>query len=430
MEPSEAERIGAVAVEAAVWALPFVLFARYLGIAEGAGLPRNRFLLDVHLSSPSTICRGANVDTLYGHVWLDLSDGPLLLQLPDAGDRYVSIQVVDAFQATRGYVGNHTSGFDVRACVLAPPGWTGPIPEGAEVMELPTALGLGVVRTRVDGPSDLDAARAVHTAARVGPLGADPVTFEGPVLERDGASRFPYTGFRGAGAGFFDELGELMVRVPPPESDRDRLSRFASIGIGPGLRPSTDESSAPILASALDRAVAEMERFAATSRTVEGEWMWMGLGDREIPEADPLLRAAVNYQGPALHIDQESTSPAAVVAHDGSSLDGSRRYRLHFEPGGLPPVDEFWSMTLYSFPEMQLVDNPIDRYAVGSATDGLVANDDGSLDVVISHDRPGPGDEANWLPSPAGPFMLLVRMYRPRAEVLERRYALPPILPE
>jgi hypothetical protein len=127
------------------------------------------------------------------------------------------------------------------------------------------------------------------------------------------------------------------------------------------------------------------------------------------------------------NVPEEAVYPRSTVDGDGVPYDGARRYRLHFDAGQLPPVDAFWSVTLYG-PDMFFTANPIDRYAIGDRTPGLTRNPDGSLDLIIQHDPPA-GQEGNWLPAPAGPFNLMMRLYLPRPAVLDGSYRIPPVLP-
>jgi hypothetical protein len=125
---------------------------------------------------------------------------------------------------------------------------------------------------------------------------------------------------------------------------------------------------------------------------------------------------------------EEAVYGSQQTDSDGKVLDGNRRWVLRFAPGQLPPVTEFWSITMYNLPQRFLVDNPLNRYSIGDRTAGLVKGADGSLEIYMQAESPGPGKESNWLPAPKGPFFFVGRFYGPKAEALDGRWNLPALI--
>jgi hypothetical protein len=420
MDDNARAELVTIAKDAAIWALPLVLLSRYVEIAEAHDVPTNRFMLDRELSSPKSLAKGPNVDTIYGHAWIDVSEGPVVLHVPDANDRYYSIQIQDAYMTTITYVGRRLTGTAEREFLLVGPNWSGEIPEGMDVIASPTNLMIANTRVHVRNPSDLEAAQRMQDGLLLGALAGYPESLTPPVIEESATDRFPTLDLSTTGARYFDEVGRLLLTQPPPASDDALLERFARVGIGAGLTPSRDPVLAPILAEGLVEGVAEVQR---TSYSSENNGWYGNRITGRTPTIDPLMRAAININGPGWHLVHEALYLSAPMV-DGKRLDGADQFRLRFPPGGTPPVDSFWSMTMYSGSNLALYENAIKRYAIGSATEGLVFDDDGSLEIAIQHDEPT-DTKVNWLPAPEGPFMMIIRLYQPSEDLLEGRYEMP-----
>jgi hypothetical protein len=234
---------------------------------------------------------------------------------------------------------------------------------------------------------------------------------------------FPVLDLTTHGIAFFDELGEALAVDPPPAGDQALLQRFAAIGVGPRLRPSQGKD--PTLLATLNAAVpAANQRIRTADYTTHANGWSVGYGITPFI-GDPLLRACSYQFGPGAHVAAEALYFSALTGPDGKPLSGSNSYVLRFPTGALPPVDAFWSLTLYGL-DFRLIENPIKRYAIGDRTAGLVHNDDGSLDIYIQHETPQQGN-SNWLPAPAGGFKLILRTYQPKKAVLDGSYHLPPL---
>jgi hypothetical protein len=412
--------VRAIAEDAYIWGLPLVLQERYLALARTQGHPINRFTLSTGLSTPDDKVAGPNVDTLYGFAWLDLEREPIVLHVPDTADRYYSIQFMDAWANVFRYVGRRTTGTHAGAHAIVGPHWNGTLPAGVARIDAPTDRVLSLTRTLVRGEDDLAAAQAVQNQYTLTPLSRLSEPRVAPITVPSAIGVFPILNPAAARARYFDELGADLMLDPAPALEAWPLDRFARAGIGPRSRPSLTGDAA-ILEQAV--AAADERIKAANYSTLVNGWR---VSFRIVPFIqDPLERAAANRLGPGGHIADEALYFFTRTDGGGKPLDGSARYRLHYAPGQLPPVDAFWSLILYG-PDFFLTRNAINRYSIGDRTAGVVTNSDGSLDIFVQHDEPAQG-KSNWLPSPAASYQLILRTYQPRPEILSQAWK-PPVL--
>jgi len=377
----------------------------------------------------------ANVDTLMSIAWLDFSNGPLLLNVPAMHGRYWVIQFNDFYTNSFAYVGLRTTGSDEQYYLLAGPDWKDTGEVGMKVIRCPTNVVFLVGRVFVAGERDLAEAQELQhgisltsfgPAASLNPRGADvlPESFHA-----DFAAELtpPEIVAKMDAPTFFAAMTRLMQLYPPPPQDEAAVKEFARIGIdlNPGFDPRRlDAATLRGLTRAVDAAIP----FLATAqsklggRTVNGWWTPPDAGEFG---TNYLLRAymALNFIWP--NVAAEAIYPMASVDGGGRPLDGAHRYVLHFAKGGTPPVEAFWSVTMFN-PKRALVENPIHRYAIGSRTEGLQYNPDGSLDIFIQADPPR-GHESNWLPAPAAGFLLTMRLYIPKPPILNGAYTIPPV---
>ena len=368
-----------------------------------------------------------NNDTLYSNAWLDLGDGPLVIDVPDTAGRYYVLGLLDFYGNPFASLGQRTTGTQARSFLVTGPGWQGPPPAGFEApgaqVAAPTRWVWLIGRILVDGPADLPAVHAVQDGLGLRPLadwqagrpGSRPKRFD-PACD---AQAPPGDADRYAAV-----VGRALADNPPPAGERATLERFRAVGIGPAAAP-PDERQRAVLAQAIE-AVAAQLRAAEIGPEVDG-WQTMPLlGSSFGGDFHRRAVVAMKYIG-ALE-SREAIYPMAWRDARGEPLTGSRAYELRFAPGRLPPVDAFWSLTIYGSHDYLLVANPIDRYAVGDRTPGLRRDADGGLTIHVSHE-PTDTDagRANWLPAPAGGFYLCLRAYLPREEFLDGRYRLPPL---
>jgi acetate---CoA ligase (ADP-forming) len=343
-----------------------------------------------------------NNDTLYTNAWLDLSDGPVVIDVPEIGDRYWTLGFLDAWTNPWAYAGKRTTGGMAQRLFVHGPRWRGDAPPGAHVISAPGDDVWIIGRILVDDDAtDLDAVQRLQGQFAIRRLdGADALSRVDAFL--DGQR----TGVPDV-AEYVRILSTMMKRNPPARRS-------------PHWPPSAD-----VLPEALEQVYTELR--ADTERSSAGGGWHVATRVRTDFGEDYLNRARVarNWIG-TLGIE-EAMYIMAEVDGSGDVLDGSRRYVLRFPPGGEPQVDAFWSITLYRSADRLLVANPIGRYSIGDRTRGIRRDADGGLTLSIQADDPGPG--ANWLPAPRGePFYLALRLYQPRLGHLEETYRYPAVI--
>ncbi|CAM5254062.1 DUF1254 domain-containing protein [Streptomyces narbonensis] len=365
-----------------------------------------------------------NADTLYSSAWLDLSDQPLVLTLPEFDDRFWMVPILDAWSNVCAVVGRRRNGPSAGPFLIAGPAWSGTVPDGLTLLKSPTAVNWIIARYATSGPSDFPAVNRLQDATRLIPLSqwtGDPDDYspptDVPVPAGADTTTAPVDRVHAlSGRDYFALLNRMMVDNPPDPGDAPFLGGLAKLGIAPGA--SLDDLSAEELAvldaaarrgpEALDELLARAEA-AKTS----GWAVHRGLGDYG---TDYAKRAVITRFGYGANLDADALYPHATTDAEGRPLDGAHAYVLHFEAGKTPPVDGFWSLTMMN--ERQLfADNPLNRYAIGDRS-GMRTNPDGSLDIHVQHDSPGPERESNWLPAPAGSFNVFLRLYWPQQPAL------------
>ncbi|MDV8009369.1 DUF1254 domain-containing protein [Rhodococcus sp. IEGM 1318] len=414
-------------VEAYLWGYPLVLMERTKAImtnpAHCNSAPINTFRHASRLLSPRDreIVKPNN-DTLYSFAWLDLTNGPQILAVPDTGDRYYSIHFLDAFTNTCAYIGRRTTGTAAGRYVVVGPQWQGELPD-LPVLSIPTNTVWLLGRTLVDGESDMPATEELINQYQLAPVqsgGGEPRWTVGPVVS-------PHT-IGQSGLSFFDELCAALELNPTPVLEAGLMEKFEAIGVGRGRTPSreiADDGTRIALEYSVSFAndMLNAKRLGSGSRTKNPGWSYANdLGDYG---QNYLLRSVIALLGLGALTAEEAIYASVLSDETGDRLNGTYSYVLHFDTDKLPPVDAFWSLTVYD-DESFLAENPMNRYAIGDRTPGLVYRPDGSLDIFIQHSEPAEG-EANWLPVPAGPFELTLRFYQPREEMLEGRYVVPPV---
>jgi hypothetical protein len=423
-----------LAAEAYVAGYPLVVSMRTMQRLGGLA-DVNRLTWQGSLSGPeSRIVVAPNRDTLYSFAVLDLRSEPMVLTLPEVTDRYFAYQLLDAWTESFAYIGTRATGGRAGTWVITPPGWRGEVPEGAETIEATTSHVFLLGRYLVDDDADIANVTAISGRSSLRPLsavmGGEAPPPPPPLGEAAGAPQDIPTD-----ATFFDELGDaLTANAPPTEAQRDLFARAEDLGVGADQHPS--DGAKPEQRSVLDEGAAlGAKRIAggAAGGQTAGSSGWNA--NREVGRYgdDTLLRAVVARVGWGANVPEEAVYTVGRMDAEGAPLDGSegRTYRVTFPDGGLPPVDAFWSLSVYGA-DMFFAEHPSGRYSIGDRTPGLVSADDGSLEIILSHDQPTPpagGEPPNWLPVPDGPFVLMLRLYLPGQEILDGDYDYPPIEP-
>jgi hypothetical protein len=369
-----------------------------------------------------------NNDTLYSVAWLDLTDEPIILSHPDMGDRYFTFELASITSDNFDYVGQRVTGPKAGHYLIAGPGWHGEVPDGvAATAPSPTPWMLCLGRTLVNGKDDVPAVNELQRQYRLTPLSmwgeTDPqVPERRDVLAPIGSAADPL--------GPWKTLNAMVAENPPPADHAVLLRQFASVGIGPGLDV---ESQPPAVRDGLIRALdAGMKLLPA--QFLSGDWATNINGWRYPPPTygragdDFLLRSAdQSLAGIVANDPAEAVYLVARQDADGKPLSSEEHYELHFPAEDLPPVDAFWSLTMYKA-DMNLVPNPVDRYSVGDRTAGLVRGPDGGIRIFIQNETPATERQPNWLPCPAdGTWFVVLRLYRPHPEVVDASWACPPI---
>jgi hypothetical protein len=372
-----------------------------------------------------------NFDTLYSLAWLDLSKEPLVVSVPDTGGRYYLLPMLDMWTDCFAVPGKRTSGTDPHDYAVVPPGWTGTVPDRVEVVHAPTPYVWVIGRTQTNGPSDYDAVHAVQDGFTVVPLsrfGSDPEPVEVRIDPSVDMETDPLKQVNGMSAGaFFSEAAKLLKLHPPHLSDWSTIARIGRVGVVPGesfdfaaLDPEVRAGLEDVPAAAQKLMVDTLPRLAKVTNGWQMNTDTMGVYGNSY-----LKRAIVTMAGLGANPAEDAVYPLSVFDADGKPLDGDNDYAMHFEKEELPPVDAFWSVTMYDAEGFQ-VGNEIDRFAIGDR-DELTYNADGSLDLLLQHERPADDQVSNWLPSPRGPLGITMRLYAPKAEVIEGHWAPPPI---
>jgi hypothetical protein len=420
-----ARRAYAAGLAAYVYGLPPVMLRRTV-----QGFPHNAMVSIAKLADETTDSIVApNHDTLYSVGWVDLSAGPLVLETPPTGGRYAVIQLLDGYTNAAAYVGDGARGARGERVALVPPGFTGSLPAGVRAIRMPTPTAWLLGRTLVDlDPADMAAGRALLGRYSLTPL-ADYVAGRRAaplILDDFPTGRVPVR--PPTGTAFFDELDAILASDPPPGGDRCALRAFAAAGVGPGPAPAGTRGAAVRAAAAdaprlVDRLVAVTQ---AAGRRKGGGWSTSPPDIARFGRDYP-TRAVVTKIGLGANTAEKALYPNTSVDSAGRRLQGGHVYDVRFAPGQTPPVNAFWSITLYD-DQLLFYDNPLKRFALGDRTPGLRRDPDGGLTIRVSHAPPPAGRRANWLPAPAGRFELYLRLYEPRAAAVSGRWRPPPVV--
>ncbi len=380
-----------------------------------------------------TTVQAANSDTPYSFAGIDLRTEPVVMTVPEMeAERYFSIQLIDLYTHIVDYIGTRTTGNGGGNYLLAGPGWEGDVPPGIDrVIPIETELLLAIYRTQLFNPDDLARVAEIQRGYGLLPLSAflgteapeqaPPIDFIEPLSAEEIRQSLDV----------FEQLDFILQFCPVHASEVQLRARFARIGIGTEAGFDAAELSPEIRSALAEGIVEAWQDFEVLKEQGDRGEITSGdvFGTRETLENNYLYRFGGAVLGIWGNAEEEAIYPTYYIDAGGEPLSGENAYTLRFPPGQLPPVNAFWSLTMYSLPGSFLVENPIDRYLLNSTMeDEFVRDADGGITFYFQHTSPGADKEANWLPAPEGPFSVNMRLYWPQEAALDGTWQQPPMI--
>lgn len=362
-----------------------------------------------------------NSDTPYSMLWLDLRAEPMVVSVPDVDpSRYYSVQLIDGNTYNYGYIGSRTTGSKAGRYLVAGPDWKGETPAGIDkVFRSGTQFSLLIFRTQLFDAADMPNVMKVQEGYGAQPLSAflkQPAPPAAPTIA------FPPINTELAKEKFFEYLDFALRFAPPTPEEAEIRAKLARLGIGTdkghAAMTLTPEERGAIVAGMRAGEAKVKDRVASIGKRINGWQIGSAFGDRPFYAGDWLLRAAAADAGIFGNSAAEAVYPMTRWLPNGEVIDCSKgAYTLTFPAGQLPPVNAFWSVTMYDGTTQLLIKNPIDRYLINAPMlPSLKKNADGSLTLYIQHDSPGADKESNWLPAPKGPVYMVMRLYWPKTD--------------
>ena len=372
-----------------------------------------------------------NSDTPYSWLFLDLRTEPMVLTMPVIeGDRYFSVQLIDLYTFNFDYLGSRTTGNDGGTFLIAGPGWKGATPKGVEkVIRCETKLTLAAYRTQLFNPGDIDNVKKIQAGYRVRPFSAflgttapksaPAIDFMKPITHDEEKTSLQV----------FSILNFILQFCPTDPTETKLMARFAKIGIGAGKTFDPNKLS-PEMKTAFEQGIADAwADFAGVVKQVDEGKVTIGRSLRNASISEEQL--SVSHGRDHRHLGQleagGDVSELSRRCRQAGTHGGQPLYPA-LSPGQLPPVNAFWSLTMYELPTSLLVANPINRYLINSPMLPALKKDaDGGLTLYIQNESPGKDKEPNWLPAPKGPFAMFMRLYWPKEEALDGEWKAPPL---
>ena len=461
------------AVAAYIYGYPLVTFdmARKqqtnVALADEQHAPMNQMIkMRTYLPIDNHCCAAPNADTLYTIAWLDVADEPWILSIPEIKDRYYIVPLLDGFSEVIKVISSIKDGSKAQDLAITGPGWSGKLPEGVTEVKSGTAIVWLLGRIYSSGtPEDYQAVNDIQDQFKLVPLSSygkpytPPPAKVDPDFDMKTAVRAQINGMDIST--YFNYLADVLKTNPPKPEDGEIVEKLVKIGLVPG------QDFDPTTLRALDKQAAESVPTLAqgelgTKPEVQARpHFTQGIGDiadqdfdvsklgsldqkliQLVPKigllkmalrlkqqettngwlyftedvgnwgTDYVLRGMGNLLGPGWNRPEDAVYPISMKDAEGNAYDGAKyNYVMHFDKGGVPPVDGFWSLTMYD-KDLFFVPNAINRYNL-SQRDTLITNQDGSIDLYLQADSPGADKEANWLPAPRGEFKLVLRVYGP-----------------
>jgi len=375
-----------------------------------------------------------NSDTPYSWAGLDLRAEPIVFSVPAIDKkRYYSVEIWDAYTFIVGYAGSRTTGNDAGNFMVVGPRWKGETPKGIKkVYVSDTDFGVVVFRTQLFNPADIGKVEKIQAQYKMQPLSAFLGTKPPPAAPAMDFIKPLTKDEQKTSLEFFNIMNFVLNYSPTVPSEAALRERFAKIGVGSGMKFGPAKLS-PEMKIAIEQGRADAwQAFAGgVQKLIEGK-ITSGdvFGSREFLKDNYLYRwlGTIGIYGNA---KEEAMYPVYRVDSEGKPLSGADRYTLRFAPDKYPPVNAFWSLTMYDLPQSLLVANPINRYLINSPMLPQMKKDaDGGLTIYIQHESPGKDKEANWLPAPKGPFATYMRLYWPKQAALDGSWTQPKLIKE
>lgn len=372
-----------------------------------------------------------NFDTLYSTAWLDLTKEPVVISAPDTDGRFYLLPMLDMWTDVFASPGWRTTGTQAGDFLVTPPGWNGTVAQGFTHLRAPTPYVWIIGRTKTDGEADYPAVQKIQTGYKVTPLShwgkaTEPTTVQiDPSVDMKTPPKVQIDSM--SAAQYFAYAAELLKLNPTHSTDQPIVAQMKKIGIEPGKSFDIDTIN-PALKQALETVPAEAQALmkwkVATLARISNGWS-MNTDTMGVYGNYYLKRAIVAQQGLGANLPEDAIYPLNLTDDTGKPLNGANKYMLHFDKGDTPPVNAFWSVTLYDNDGFQ-VGNVLNRFAVSSWMP-FKSNADGSLDLYFQHESPGADKESNWLPAPEGAFNLTMRLYGPKADALTGKWNPPAV---
>ena len=432
-EKTDATRPGiaetkAIAEEGFIYGLPIVMNYAVMyeyAVDRNSGqfkAPFNQILNEARVFTyKDTAIVTPNSDTPYSFLWMDLRAEPIVLSVPAVEkSRYYSVQLEDGNTFNFGYIGSRATGNEAGDYMVVGPDWKGATPPRIKkIFHSSTQFAIAGYRTQLFNAADMPNVVKVQAGYKAQPLWA---YLKQPAPPAAPAINFPKIDKELVKTNFFEYLDFSLQFAPPGPEEKEIRAKLARIGIGPGksfdFKDLSLEHKAEVGLGMKDGEAKVTQAADSLGKSINGWKVSSPFGDRAFFHGDWLLRAAGAKAGIYGNDAVEATYPMTRTLADGETLDGSKHnYTLTFAKGQFPPVNAFWSVTMYDGKTQLLIENPINRYLVNSPMlPNLKKNADGSLTLYIQKDSPGKGKESNWLPAPNGPIYLVMRLYWPKTE--------------